>query len=356
MHIYEYLFAALIVVVILITSSIIASSMPDSQLSASDKEQVKTASEKILTQILLSPGQPYDWGSNIGITSQCLQSFGLAKYGESTREAYTLDLDKVQRLGVSQISPLYINPTDAASKMNLNTTVPELSLSNNFGFTLEIHPVLNVTVQAPINNVYNVGIISEYQISPIANARVDALLFFRSQDTIQVANASGSTGFDGTCSLQFGNSPPGILALSTTYLGIHVSRVYDFGNNIEANWLGDSILMNSGNSLDASNITEIIATQQNGTYVMSIFNSSASTDGINYRMNFNEPSAFALIALSSDGATLTFAARNINVVFSTIPSISTSNSYALLSYSLERTVKVADTTCTARLLLWRMTY
>ena len=105
-----------------------------------------------------------------------------------------------------------------------------------------------------------------------------------------------------------------------------------------------------------SNITEIIATQQDGRYVVSYFNSSAIFDGAKYMMSFSEPSAIAFIALSSDGSTLIFASRNINVTYSTIPNIGTSNSFALLSYSLERTVIVRDTTCTVRLLLWRMSY
>lgn len=357
MHIYEYLFAALIVVVILITSSIIASSMPAAQLSASDKEQVKTAAEKIMTQILLAPGQPYDWGSNTSITSQNLQAFGLAKYGESTREAYTLDPDKVERLGFDSSNPLYIQPTVAANLMNINTTIPELSLSNNFGFSLDIHPVLNITVYPPVNNNYNVAITSEYQVTPIANAQVDATLFFGNQGIIRVASASNATGFDGKCTLQFGGSQPGILTVSVTYLGIHVVEVLDFAGSTKVDLLGDTLLSNSPSYGAAfSNITEIIATQQDGRYVVSYFNSSATFDGTKYTMSFSEPSAFAFIAPSSDGSTLIFASRNINVTYSTIPNVGTSNSFALLSYSLERTVIVRDTTCTVRLLLWRMSY
>lgn len=240
--------------------------------------------------------------------------------------------------------------------MNLNTTISELSLSNNFGFTLDIHPVLNVTVSPPVNDNYDVAIASEYQVSPIANAQVDAALFFKNQGIIAVATASNTTGFDGKCSLQFLNSQPGILTVSVTYLGIHMVQVFDFGNNVKADLLGDVMLLNPAYAARTSNITEVIATKQVGRYVIGWFNSSASVDGTKYAMSFSEPSAFAFVTFSSDGSTLIYASRNINVTYSTIPSLGTSNSFALLSYSLERTVMIRDATCTVRLLLWRMTY
>lgn len=356
MHIYEYLFAALIVIVILVASSTIAITMPSAQLGASDKEQVKIATEKIITQILLDPGQPFDWGSNIGISKQELQAFGLAKYGESTREAYTLDPDKVQRLGLEPTDPLYIPPSVAANLLNLNSTADQLSLTNNYGFFLEIHPILNITVSPPTNNIYNVAITSEYQVTPVVNARVNATLFYNTLSTIYTTSASNVTGFDGRCQLQFPNSQTGIIAVSASYLGIRTVQIFDFGNNLKANLLGNNLLLNPAYSISNSNITEIIATQQSDQVVISDFNSSATYGSGSYKMSFIEPSAFAVIAPLVDGSRLVFAARNINVAYSTIPNIATSISYPLLSYSLERIITVGETACSVRLLVWRMSY
>jgi len=361
-HIYEYLFAAVIAIAILVASSVIVTTMPSAQLSASDKEQVKIAAEKVMTQVLLNSGQPPNWGSDTSISESNLQDFGLAKYHESTREAYVLDPDNVQRLDSG--NPLYISPSVVAHLLNLDATAPQLNLANSYGFTLDIHPLLKVQI-SPLPSdpdSYNVTVSSEYQALPVVNAQVTAMLYYPEGATINYQTASGTTHFNGSCSLTFSSVPdPGmkILVVSAEYMGIHTTQVYASQSAAKAHLFGDKLLVDSLSIISTTKFTEVIATKQAGQYVISNFNVQGST-GLDaptgfraYTLSSAEPSVVAVLFLSDD-QTLYYASKNIDATFSTIPNLPSSSS--LLSYSLERTAIIGDTTCTVRLQLWRMTY
>lgn len=369
MHIYEYLFAALVLVAILVAASVIATTMPNAQLSASDKEQVKVVAQKIITQITMEAGQPPNWGRDWNISQSDLQGFGLAKYGETTREAYVLDPDNVMRIDQQNIpSYLYIQPSTAANLLNLNVTVPEMSLTGSYGFTLTINPILRVNVSNPLGNtnIYTVNVTSEYEVLPLVNANISAKLYYLNGASIVARNApSSQTDIGGNCVLTFNNVPdsPRVLAVSVYYLGIHASQVSAFGlNRTQGHVLGDTLLLNNTlNNIDISNVTEVIATRQNEQYVIKDFSVKASSGQSKngsqyYTLSSIEPSVITVLAHSINNDTLIYASKNINITYSTIPQLASSTSSSLLSYSLERTVIIGDTTCSLRLLLWRMTY
>lgn len=302
-----------------------------------------------MTQILIDSGQPYNWGSNTSVNAANLQDFGLAKYGETTREAYVLDPDNVLRLDPN--NPFYIPPSEAAVLLNL---------AQDFGFTLDINPILNVTVSnTSNNNVYSVMTSSEYEASPVANAQVNATLFYLNSatQTINSKSISVLTGYDGRCTLDFTavpNTQMKVLALSMDYYGIRTAQTYTFGSSVVPAYLiGNSLYLNSASTIKNSNITQVIATQEPGGYMISAFNSQlVSNTAQNFTLAFTEPTAVAILGVLSDGQTLICASRNISVSYSTIPGITSFP----LSYSLERTVIIAGTTYAARLLLWRMSY
>ena len=131
METYEYLLAAIIVVLMLIAASTMVIALTDPIRSASQKEQLEVVGEKVMTQLLLDPGSPVNWGKeNISIAE--LSSFGLAKYDGTSREAYYLDPDKVQRLNFES-EPSYFPALRAAELLNIK---------NDYGFTLEFNQTL----------------------------------------------------------------------------------------------------------------------------------------------------------------------------------------------------------------------
>ena len=99
------------------------------------EEQLYTVAERILDKILLTPGEPPDWGWNL---TSALSDFGLAAYG--TRVPYDLDPDKIMRL---------CNLTELANPLYLNSSrLAELLALEGYGFRLEMVPFLDHRVEA----------------------------------------------------------------------------------------------------------------------------------------------------------------------------------------------------------------
>jgi len=126
----EYIVTSLIIVSIVVASMTMVISAVTPLRTIFENDRLKMTAEKLLTQILLSPGDPVDWGGNPNIEDSGLRVFGLASRYETTREAYDLDVDKVGRLDES--NPLYLSPQRALGLLNLD---------NEYGFILEIIPM-----------------------------------------------------------------------------------------------------------------------------------------------------------------------------------------------------------------------
>ncbi len=98
------------------------------------EEQLYTVAERIMDKIVLTPGDPPDWGYNFTAYNGTLRDFGLAQYG--TRTPYELDPDKIMRLAnLTELpNPLFINGSYIADL---------LGLSGEYGFVLEMKPLLS---------------------------------------------------------------------------------------------------------------------------------------------------------------------------------------------------------------------
>ncbi len=105
------------------------------QLEHVREEQLYTVAERIMDKILLTPGYPLDWGRDF--TNE-ITDFGLALYG--ARSPYELDPDKVMRLAnlTTLPNPLLVNSTEIAEL---------LGIKDEYGFCLEMHPLLSHEVE-----------------------------------------------------------------------------------------------------------------------------------------------------------------------------------------------------------------
>lgn len=350
MHIYEYLFAAVIIMSMLLASSTMITTISEPTQNVSDKEQLKVAAQKLITQILLDSGYPSDWGSNITIKAPDLEIFGLAKHGETTREAYTLDPNKILRLGLNNTSQFFIHPSYVLNLLNLG---------NDYGLALEFYPPLNVTEYLIADNRYTVNVISGYEGLPIVNAIVNATMFYSTDGaTIQSANAKVITNYDGTYTAEFAIPPTEmkIMVVVADYSSIRVTKVFKTGLNVTlASMLGEYLVDAPVEILNETETREIIVTKKKGTSGYSIDSIQSKmtieSQGI-FKLTYLEPSTVAALALSKDGTSLILGSKDVTLTYSSIPG-ATSFPFA---YSLERTVIIDGSTYTARLYLWRMSF
>lgn len=354
MHIYEYLFTGVLIVSILIASSIMVTMLSDPPRSASQKDQLKVTAEKIITQILLDPGYPYNWGSN-NTNPANLTIFGLAKYGETSRGAYVLDPDKVLRLD-SAIGSQWVNASLAVNLLNLR---------HDYGFTLEFNETMEITppVQIRSPDVYSIKITSDYN-QPIVNANVTAELYYVNGST-QIAYKGpvcNTTLYDGTCNLDFSNIDPGILTgsakaliVTADYYGAYMTKICAEGSNvITAYLLGGSLIASTGNPYEVRNgadSLEVVLTKTDQGFMMQRFFVQNVGSPSNFTLNsLPEPSALAVMAVTQE-AHLLVAVRNFSAIsYRSIPAVQS----AAFAYSIERTVLISGSTYTATLYFWRM--
>lgn len=352
MHIYEYLFTAIIILTILLASSAIIETVSEPSRSTSEKEQLKVTAQKIMTQLLLDPGNPPDWGNNIDIDPNNLTTFGLAKYSETTRDAYVLDPDKVLRL--DNTNPLFIPPS---SVINL------LNLGYEYGFALEFYPALNVTI-TPINSTsssdrYNINVTSEYSGLPIVMADVTAKMYYYNSSSQIIASTDSIANWtraDGKCIVDFGNvtTEMKILSLVINYYGIRIVKSFTVGSNVtQAHLIGNYALLNQAYNLSSS-ATEIIVTKKGGVYTIEnvVSNLNKIEDTI-FELAYVEPSTVAILTISEDGTKLIIASKEVTLTYSSIQGVALSFPFA---YSIERSVTIGGSAYIVRLYLWRMSW
>lgn len=329
--------------------------LSDPHRNVSEKEQLKDTAQKILTQILLDTGDPPDWGSNITIDETDLTRFGLARYGESTREAYTLDLDKVLRL--NRTEQMYL--ISAPRVLNL------LNLGQDYGLALEISPPLIVDVTAiPNTDRYEIRVSSEYGEMPMATADVAGRIYYFNSTENKIAKTATKynyTGYDGKCTLDFGIIPTEIktLIVAVNYYGVRLVKTHIPAAQtpavIPANVLGNYIFSNDLSLTSTKEACEIIVAKNvtSGRYMIEdvTFNLSRVAP-IQYELSYLDPYTVTTIALSQDNSKLVVASRDATLTYA---SISGSWSFPF-AYSLERTVSVGFSTYVVRLYIWRMSW
>ncbi len=355
MHIYDYLFAGVIIVALLLGSAVMVTTFSNPASNAADKDLLKITAEKIMTQMLLDSGYPYNWGSD-NSSSQNLKVFGLAKYGETSRHAYELDPDKVLRINsaLEGSGSTYLNATIAAKLLSLNNTQGSL----DYGFTLEFNETLRVSASPLGSDMYSVNVLSDYAL-PIIGATVSATLYYINEGAIfSVGPIYNQTSYYGNCTLNLYNSTAygsfsKVLAIVVDYYGAQASKLFSEKNSFPAFLFGKNILPYPNGSYPISNgadCHEIILSQSTNGIETRDFQAEYFVDSTSFTLNnVPEPSTVGVIVVSQ--GQLVFAQRDFSQIsYRTIPAIQSAAS----AYSLERTVLIGGATFTATLYFWRM--
>ncbi len=355
MHIYDYLFAGVIIIALLLGSTVMMEMLSSPALNASDKDILKIASEKIATQMLLDPGYPYNWGSD-NTPQQNMAVFGLARYGQTSREAYLLDPDKVLRLNSTlEGTASYHFPASRASSL--------LNLGKDYGFTLEFNETLKVSVNQMegTTDIYSISVASDYAL-PMMGANVSATLYYLNSSSSLIDHLEpeyNATTYDGSCILNLSGHSTGtakVLVVGVDYYGVHTAKLYgNAGTSVLNATLFGSILIPSSsqpyyitNGADSRVITLL---QTNLGYETKDYEVENSGTPTNFTLNSApEPSTVAILAVSEDNKLLVGSRDFSMISYRTIPAIRSAAS----AYSLERTVLIGGITFTATLYFWRM--
>jgi hypothetical protein len=354
MHIYEYLLTAVMIMAILLSSVSMVEMISEPARNVSEKEELKVAVQKLMTQILLNPGNPPDWGSNF--TADSLKTFGLAKYSETTRDVYVLDPDKVLRLNDALLqlevtSQLYIPPSRMRDLLNLGM---------EYGLALQLSPALTVTINKISDlDKYEVDIASDFGVLPIFGANVTARMFYYDASTSLVSSTGmtvNKTTYNGKCIVDFGNlnSVAKILVLVAEYYGEYVVKVMPIGLGLcQAYLLGDRLFMNETCSVPSNEVYEVIVTKKAGRYIIESVKSSISKveDGV-FQLDYVEPTVVAVLTALGGPIHLTFASLEANVTYN-LSSGQWSFPYA---YSVERTVTIGGSFYVMTLYVWRTSW
>jgi hypothetical protein len=215
----EYLAVGLLIVLLILVSYEMVNATT-STVATTYEEQLYTIAERVMDKLILTPGYPVDWGTNIQVTPDTLQDFGLALYG--ARSPYIVDPDKVMRLAnLSTLpNPLLLNTTRLAQLLNLE----------DYGFRLRITPMLvvNITPVGYYNYSQLYRFMSRFEIAVsnyyglgIPNANITAMYVL-----VQVQPGTGNSGDVelknvfvktcltdpvGRCTLDFTNDLRGVL-------------------------------------------------------------------------------------------------------------------------------------------------
>ncbi|MEM1514977.1 MAG: hypothetical protein QXT26_02910 [Thermoproteota archaeon] len=348
MKIYEYIFAAVIMVAILIAAVFLTGISPQLYRSISEVEQLKIASQKIMAQILLSPGEPEDWGENIIIRAENLSSFGLAVSTVFTRDAFVLDPDKIQKLSHEIPSQLYMPPSKALELLNLGF---------DYGIKIEFIPALNITVSLEDSDA-TIMVLSE-QGTPASHVKVIVIAFraqggnILSNSPQEVYDADG----DGVCHVSFPFNPEFLVAVADHY---GVQMIYAYSSIPRTSYLiGRYLLVDSSLTIPSNNALQVFAVRlQNRTIkLMNVMCSLEQCECVSlsgysvYDMGYAEPNIIAVVTLANDGS-LVAAHKIIPSKYSSIAG----EVYPPLAYMLERSVKIGLSTYTLRLTVWRMAW
>jgi hypothetical protein len=132
----EYLAVGVLLIAIIAAAGYMLEA-PSRTLETVREEQLLTVAERLMDKILLTPGYPPDWGSNIYITDANLTDFGLALQGGAP---YIVDPDKVMRLAnLSTLpNPLLVNASRLAEL---------LGVKGQYGFKLVMKPMITAEVE-----------------------------------------------------------------------------------------------------------------------------------------------------------------------------------------------------------------
>jgi len=200
---YEYICAGIIILLILSVTEISMFNLMTQQLGRIEQEKGYTIAEKILDMILLSPGDPPNWGEYI--TDPIF--LGLAT--QNSLKEYVLDASKVTR--ISEDSDYYISPGKARSL---------LGLSQNYQFSLKITPVFIIDINSEGNGNF-ILTLTNNKGSPITNVNITGYYIPKSfVPGTYYPSESKISGIDGKCTLNFEHIPNYVLVVCASQLEV----------------------------------------------------------------------------------------------------------------------------------------
>jgi hypothetical protein len=220
---FEYILASLIIFIMLGTSIYTVTTLTSSQLALISEQQLTPVAQQMMDKILLTTGEPVDWGYDIYVNYTNLQDFGIASSTPGTT-LYDVDPAKMQRLANDSsfvINNLYIPPTISGSMLGVYD-----SGRYTYGFRLYIVPALNIavtnyntfTLQGKYDYADNFTInVKSADGVPAASAQVQARMFeFVTKKgagnnpdsyTFGVSSVSAITNYRGDAFFSFGSVP-----------------------------------------------------------------------------------------------------------------------------------------------------
>jgi len=181
------------------------------KLAALEQESDYTTADKVLDILLLSPGDPPDWGDNV---SEDPVSLGLAD--QNSLRSQVLDPRKVARLHGN--SSGYISPTKARTLLGLRRT---------YHFSLTMRPVLNVEVSGNGTFVFTVRN-SKGLLAP----NVNITAYYVPESLVpgdDYPSSTNITRIDGTCALTFQFEADHVLVIRAEQLGVGVTVTHPSG-------------------------------------------------------------------------------------------------------------------------------
>jgi len=207
---YEYILSGLVVLLVLTSTEITMYALMSQRLASLKQESGYTTADKILDVLLLSPGDPSDWGKNV---SETPVSLGLAD--QNAMRAYFLDPNKVERL--HNDSTGYISPSEARDL---------LGLRRSYQFSLRIKPVLSIeisSVEVGGNETFTLTV-RDTKGFPVPNVNITAYYVPESLGPgADYPHESNMTRIDGTCTVTFTSEPElEVLVVQAEQLGVRV--------------------------------------------------------------------------------------------------------------------------------------
>lgn len=205
MHVnYEYILAGMMIFLVLMMTHISMFTLMTRNLTYLEQSSGYKTAEMILDVLLLSPGEPPNWGNDFSSDPDYL---GLAD--QNSLRAYVLDPYKVLRL--RNDSPSYIPPSKARRL---------LGLRDDYHFSLRIVPVLLIEIQG--NGTFTITVRNS-KGSLVPNVNVTGYYVPRSlSPTDNYPIKSNITRVDGTCILEFQFKPDHVLVIRAEQFGVKV--------------------------------------------------------------------------------------------------------------------------------------
>ncbi|MEM1510881.1 MAG: hypothetical protein QW291_09700 [Thermofilaceae archaeon] len=165
----EYLAVGILLVVVILAADLMIEAPPRT-IETVSAEQLYTVAERLIDKILLTPGYPENWGSDLLVDDE-ITDFGLALH-EATAP-YILDPDKVMRL--ANLTPLP-NPMP----INAEKIAELLGIKGKYGFKLEMRPMITAKILAIDDTNYQTPLkfwvqVVNWQGIGLPNARVTGM-------------------------------------------------------------------------------------------------------------------------------------------------------------------------------------